>query len=134
MIKVINTTMFDSYNIKLASTKTKSLKLENASNTYSTFNEVKLDTDDKYEQPLLYNQFVVLNCNGCTIAPVTDCANNDIYKELPRLKKFLTVSDEKIYIELRSKCYTVELEKLSRDDSDITLTVMLKNAATKKLD
>lgn len=74
-----------------------------------------------------------MNCNGCTIAPVTDCANNDIYKELPRLKKFLTVSDEKIYIELRSKCYTVELEKLSRDDSDITLTVMLKNAANKKI-
>lgn len=133
MIKVINTTIFDSYNIKLASTKTKSLKLENASNTYSTFNEVKLDTDDKYEQLLLYNQFVALNCNGCTIAPVTDCANNDIYKELPRLKKFLTVSDEKIYIELRSKCYTVELGKLSRDDSDITLMVMLKNAANKKI-
>ena len=44
------------------------------------------------------------------------------------------MSDEKIYIELRSKCYNVELEKLSRYDSDITLTVMLKNAATKKLD
>ena len=33
----------------------------------------------------------------------------------------------------RSKSYTDKLEKLTRDDSDITLTVKLKVAATKKL-
>ena len=33
----------------------------------------------------------------------------------------------------RSKGYTDKLEKLTRDDSDITLTVKLKAAATKKL-
>ena len=33
----------------------------------------------------------------------------------------------------RSKGYTDELEKLTRDDSDLTLTVKLKAAAIKKL-
>ena len=33
----------------------------------------------------------------------------------------------------RSKGYRDELEKLTRDDSDLTLTVKLKAAATKKL-
>ena len=33
----------------------------------------------------------------------------------------------------RSKGYTDELEKLTRDDSNITLTVELKAAATKKM-
>ena len=34
----------DSYNVELTSTKIKSIKLENASNTYSSFNEIKFDT------------------------------------------------------------------------------------------
>ena len=33
----------------------------------------------------------------------------------------------------RSKGYTDELEKLTRDDSNITLTAKLKAAATKKM-
>ena len=33
----------------------------------------------------------------------------------------------------RSKGYTDELEKLTRDDSDVNLTVKLKAATTKKL-
>ena len=33
----------------------------------------------------------------------------------------------------RSKGYTDKLEKLTRDDSDVTLTVKLKPAATKKM-
>ena len=41
--------IFDSYNIELASTKTKLLKLETASNTYSVFNEAKFDTEDSHD-------------------------------------------------------------------------------------
>ena len=36
--------VFDCYNVELGSRKIKSLKLENASNTYSSFNEIKFDT------------------------------------------------------------------------------------------
>ena len=49
-------TVFDSYNIELASTKIKTLILENVSNTYSIFNGVKFDTGDKHDRYLLYRQ------------------------------------------------------------------------------
>ena len=62
-------------------------------------------------------------------APLTEYANNELPKELPKERSFFTNTDEKLYIE----GYTDELEKLTRDDSDITLTVKLKAAATKKL-
>ena len=43
-------------------------------------------------------------------------------------------SDERLCIDMRrSKGYTNELEKLTRDDGGVTLTVKLKEAVTKKL-
>ena len=42
--------------------------------------------------------------------------------------------DGRIYIDMRrSKGYTNELEKLNRDDSDLAVTIGLKEAAAKKL-
>ena len=42
-------------------------------------------------------------------------------------------SDERLYIDMRrSKGYTDELEKLTRDDGGVTLTIKLKQAAAKK--
>ena len=49
-------------------------------------------------------------------------------------KKYFTDSDEKVYIDIRrSKGYTSELERVNRDDSDLSVTVDLKAAATKKM-
>ena len=105
-----------------------------ASNTYSAFNKVKFDTKDSHDQFLLYNQFATWNCNGCSIVPLTDYVYHDIYKELTRLKNFFTDSEEKLYIDLkRCKGYTGELERLLRDDSDLTLKVILHNAAIKQM-
>ena len=43
-------------------------------------------------------------------------------------------SDEKLYVDLRrGRGYTSELEKVVRNDSSLTLTITLRNAATKKL-
>ena len=50
--------IYDSYNVELASTKIKSIKLENGSNMYSSFNSVKFDTADTHDKYLLYSQFV----------------------------------------------------------------------------
>ena len=59
---------------------------------------------------------------------------NDIRKEPPNRKKYFTDSDEKVYIDIRrSKGYTSELERVNRDDSDLSVTVDLKAAATKKM-
>ena len=67
-------------------------------------------------------------------SPFTDYANDKIYKGLPRLDDFFTEPDEKRFIDLRrSKRYTNKLEKLSRDNSNVTLTVALKDAETQKM-
>ena len=44
----------DSCNAELASTKIKLIKLENVSNTYSSFNSVKFNTSDVQDKYLLY--------------------------------------------------------------------------------
>ena len=61
--------------------------------------------------------------------------NNEIYQELIKERNyFVNDSDEKLYIDMRrSKGYTDELEKLTRNDSDMSLTVKLKAETTKKL-
>ena len=51
-------TVYDSYNNELASTKIKSLLLENTAKSYSSLNNVKFDLDDKDDLYLLYVQFV----------------------------------------------------------------------------
>ena len=44
-------------------------------------------------------------------------------------------SDEKLYVDLRrGRGYTSELEKVVRNDSSLTLTITLRNAATKKVE
>ena len=56
------------------------------------------------------------------------------FQELPKERNYVTNTDEKLYIDLRRiKGYTDKLEKLTRDNSDLTLTVKLKAAATKIL-
>lgn len=70
-------TAFDSYNIELPITKIKMLTLENAAKIYSVFNGVKFGTSDEQEKYQLYRQFVAYLCDSCSIAPVTDYANNN---------------------------------------------------------
>ena len=51
-----NRSIYDSYYAELASTKIKSIKLENASNTYRSFNSIKLDT-----MTLMINFYSIIN-------------------------------------------------------------------------
>ena len=131
--------IYDSYNVEIACTKIISLKLENAANTYTS----------KYLHLTALNLILTMNIiNICFIvslyrgivkvlalnSPLTDYANDKIYKGLPRLDDFFTEPDEKRFIDLRrSKRYTNKLEKLSRDNSNVTLTVALKDAETQKM-
>ena len=66
---------------------------------------------------------------------MTYCINNPIYQELiDENDYFETKSDERIYLDLRaSSKYTNEAEKLEKNDSEITLSILLKPAATRKL-
>ena len=95
----------------------------------------KYDIDNFAQRYLLYKQFVVWNSNGSSVAPLTDYINNPIYQELiDQNDYFETKSDERICLNLRaSSGNTNEAEKLERNDSKITLSILLKAAASKQL-
>ena len=73
-------------------------------------------------------------CKCCSIAALSDYANNPVFQELPTRSKYFTSVGGKIYIDLRRrKGYLNEIEKLNRDDSDLTITIQLKVSAEKKM-
>ena len=61
--------IFDSYNAEVAATQIKSIKLQNASNTYSRYNNIKFDLEDEENQFTLYSSFVAFVTNGSSIVP-----------------------------------------------------------------
>ena len=83
--------VYDSYNTELASAKIKSVQLENASDTYSTFNTVKFDTGYANEKYLVYMQFVSRSCKGSSIVPLSNYANNPTFQELQNMKHYETL-------------------------------------------
>ena len=77
-------------------------------------------------------QYVAWACNGYSIAPLMDYANNPKFQELPGKKSYFEYWDERMYPDRRaSKGYTSELEKLKLDDSEQTLKINLKTPLTK---
>ena len=126
--------IYDSYNAEVAATNIKYIKLQNASNTYSEFNTIKFNLEDEEDRFVLHNSFVAWVTNGSSIVPESDYIYNEIMQELPNRNTYFTDSDEKVYIDIRrSKGFTGEFERVNRDDSDLVVTVDLKNAATKKM-
>ena len=83
---------------------------------------------------MLYKQFVTWNCNGSSIAPLTDYINNPTYQELSDESDYFSTSDERIYLDLRgSHGYTNEMEKPIRNGSLLVLKIKLKNVLTKTM-
>ena len=75
------------------------------------------------------------NCNGSSVAPLTEYMNNPIFQELPDEDKYFSVTNnDRISLDLRATSgYVKEAEKLERNNSEIILYIMLKTIATKKL-
>ena len=130
-----HTTIYDSYNRELAAQIIKSLKLSNFTEIYSLANEKKYYVNNLTQRHLLYKQFVAWNCNGSSVAPLTEYMNNPIFQELPDEDKYFSVTnDDRVYLDLRATSgYVKEAEKLERNDSKINLHIPLKSAATKTL-
>ena len=126
-----HTSTYDSYNRELAAQKIKLLQLSNFTEIYSLTSEKKYSIDNLTQKHLLYKQFVAWNCNGSSVAPLTDYMDNPIYRELPDEEEYYSLkSDEGIYLDLRaSSGYVKEAEKLERNDSKINLQITLKKAA-----
>ena len=78
-----HTTVYDSYNRELTAQTIKSLQLSNFTEIYSLTNEKKYSIDNLTQKHLLYKQFVAWNCNGSSVAPLTDYMDNPIFRELP---------------------------------------------------
>ena len=78
--------------------------------------------------------FAAYYCEGCSAAALTQYKNNEIKQELTKEKDYFRDNfNERLYIDMRrSKGYTNELEKLTRNDGGVTLTIKLKQAAAKK--
>ena len=69
-------TLYDSYNVELASKYVKLVKLSNFTEIFSLTNEKKYSMDSLTQKYLLYKQFVAWCCNGCSTAPLTDYIKN----------------------------------------------------------
>ena len=96
----------------------------------------KYDLTDEHDKYMLYRYFVAWATSvGSSVSPLLEYANNEVYCELIRYKDYdsSTKSDERLYVDLRrGKGYTSELEKINRNDFNLTLTVNLKAVATKR--
>ena len=120
-------TIYDIYDVELASKFIQSVKFENTSSTYSLTGKLEYNQKNEDDKDWLYKMFIAYNCHGFSTAPLTQHKSNKIYKEITQQDKFATDNtDERLYIDMRrSQRYTEELEKLTRDDSGVTLTVNL---------
>ena len=96
-----HTTIYDSYNRELASQETKSLKLSNFTETYSLTNEKKYDIDNLTQRHLLYKQYVEWNCNGSSVAPLTEYMNDPIFQELPDEDPYFSLKNyDRVHLDL----------------------------------
>ena len=126
--------IYDSYNSEVAATKIKTIKLQNALNTYSKFNTVKINLEDEEDRYTLCNAFTAWVSNSSSLVPESDFMYNKTKQELPNRNTYFTDLDERVYIDIRrSKGYTSEFERVNRDDSDLSITIDLKAAAAKKM-
>ena len=129
-------TAHDSYDAELAAKTVGNIRLDNVNSIYDSYTTDKFDLTDENDKMLLYKNFVAYVTDGCSTAPLPEYRNNEIYnKEVTKYKDYFSCkSDERLYIDLRrSRGYTGELEKLVRNDSGVSLTINLKDAATYKM-
>ena len=93
--------IYDSYNAEVAATHIKTIKLQNASNTYSEFNTVKFDLKDEEDRYTLFNASVAWVTNSSSIVPESNFMYNEARQELPNRNTDFTDSDECVYINIR---------------------------------
>ena len=128
-------TIYDSYNIELAAKMIQSIKFENTTSPYSLTGKLEYNYKIEDEKNILYKMFIAYTCNGCSTAPLTQYKNNEIYQYITPEEDYRSNRrDDRTYIDMRSsQGYTDELEKLTRDDSSLSVVTNLKETAQKKM-
>ena len=129
-----NLTAYDSYNAECASKFIKSLEFANISDQHSSTNTLKFDFGNDLQKHLLWKQYFAWCTNGRSTALVTDFMNNPIAQELKKENEYFSDKfDERLYVDLRpSHGYTNELEKPTRNDSKMIITIETKTPLVKK--
>ena len=119
--------IYDIYDVELASKFIQSVKFENTSSTHSLTGKLEYNQKNEDDKGWLYKMFIAYNCDSFSTARLSQHKSNKIYKEITQQDEFATDNtDERLYIDMRrSQQYTEKLEKLTRDDSGVTLTVNL---------
>ena len=74
-----HTTIYDSFDLKLAAKLIKIIKFENTSTTCSLTGKLSYDLSRENEKCLLYKMLVARSCEECSSAPSTQNKNNPIY-------------------------------------------------------
>ena len=128
-------TIYDSFDVELATRIVKNIKFDNASTTYSLTGQLEYNLEKEDDRNNLYKMLSAFQCGGYSSAPLSQFINNEVYQDMTREEDWgKSFKDDRLYIDLRrSKGYTDELEKIYRDDSQLSLTINLKNPTTKKL-
>ena len=90
-----------------------SIKFEKATSTYSLAGKLEYNYKNEHEKDMLYRIFIAYNCNGCTIAPLTQYKSIEIYQEITPEDEYRdNTKDDRIYLDMRrSQGYTDALEK-----------------------
>ena len=127
-----HTTIYDSYDVELASKMIQTIKFENTTTTYSLTSKLLYDFEKDDDKNILYKMFITQQCKGCSRAPLTQYKNNEIYQEITSEDDYTTNdTDDRVWIDMKqSKGYTDELEKINRHDSGIALIIGFKRATT----
>ena len=125
---------YDSYNAECASKFIKSLEFSTISNEHSSTYTLKFDIGNDLQKHLLWKQYLAWCTNGCSTAPVSDFMNNPIAQELKKENEYFSDKfGERLYVDLRpSYGYADELEKPTRNDSKMTITIETKTPLVKK--
>ena len=59
--------------------------------------------DNLTQRHLLYKQIVAWNCNGSSVAPLTEYMHNPIFQELPDEDKYFSLTnDDRVDLDLRA--------------------------------
>ena len=108
-----HSTIYDSYDLEVATKLIKTIKFENTSSTYSLTGKLSYDLEKEEDKYQLYSILAAFTCGGCSSALLTQYINNPIFQELTEEDEFTDQErDDCIYIDMRrSKGYTDELKK-----------------------
>ena len=97
-----HTTIYDSYDLKLASKLIQTIKFENTTTTYSLTGKLSYDFEKDDDKNILYKMFIAKHCNSYSTAPLTQYKNNKIYQEIKAEDDYTTNNiDNRIWIDMK---------------------------------